>query len=209
MKKLFKIFAIILIFPVMILLGCRNNQKTAETGSDTKKTAEPTGEDLVKRGEYLVTIASCNDCHSPKEDSPQGPQIIKERMLSGFPAEQTIIEGDPEVLKAGWILFVADLTSASGPWGVSFAANITSDQTGIGNWTEENFIRALREGKYKGLENARTLLPPMPWQNIGKAKNEDLQAIFAYLKSTPPVSNIVPAAIIAGEQNDNQVVPKK
>ncbi|HEX2975588.1 MAG TPA: hypothetical protein VHO68_06595, partial [Bacteroidales bacterium] len=60
---------------------------------------------------------------------------------------------------------------------------------------------------YKGIENSRTLLPPMPWQNFGNAKDEDLRAIFAYLKSTPPVSNIVPAAIIA-DQNNNQVVTK-
>jgi mono/diheme cytochrome c family protein len=208
MKKLINIIAALLIFPLISFTGCKNNQKSTETSQDTKKTAEPAGEDPVKRGEYLVTFGGCNDCHSPKENGPQGPQVIKERMLSGYPVERPIMQGDPEVLKKGWILFVPDLTSASGPWGVSFAANLTSDQTGIGNWTEENFLRALKEGKYKGIANSRTLLPPMPWQNFQNAKDEDLKAIFAYLKSTPPVSNIVPAAVIAGE-NNNQAEPKK
>lgn len=99
---------------------------------------------------------------------------------------------DPELIKKGWILFDADLTAAAGPWGVSFAANLTSDQTGIGNWTEENFRRALKEGKYKGLEGSRMLLPPMPWANFTGIGNEDIKAIFQYLKSTKPVSNVVP-----------------
>jgi hypothetical protein len=93
----------------------------------------------------------------------------------------------------GWSLFAPDLTSAVGPWGASFAGNITSDATGIGNWTEENFIRALRKGKYKGLENSRDLLPPMPWFVYKNMTDEDLKSIFAYLKTTKPVENVVPA----------------
>lgn len=69
---------------------------------------------------------------------------------------------------------------------MSFAANITSHETGIGNWTEEQFIRALREGKYKGLPNGRLLLPPMPWPYYGQLNDEALRAIFAFLKSTKP-----------------------
>ena len=100
---------------------------------------------------------------------------------------------------SGWILMNEDITAAAGMWGISFAANLTSDQTGIGNWTEENFKRALKEGKYKGLEGGRMLLPPMPWQNFANIKDEDVKAIFAYLKSTKPVNNLVPQPVAFGD----------
>ena len=91
------------------------------------------------------------------------------------------------------MLFGGDLTSAVGPWGVSFSANISSDETGIGNWTEAAFINAMRHGKIKGLDNNRDMLPPMPWNNFAKFSDDDLKSIFAYLKSTTPVTNVVPA----------------
>lgn len=191
MKKL--LLFLFLIPSIVVLIGCGNQEAKV---SETQETTEMTADQLVTRGEYLVNFAGCHDCHSPKEQSGQEMVMIKERLLSGYPAEKTIIQGDPEVLKQGWILFIPDLTSASGPWGVSFSANLTSDQTGIGNWTEENFIRAMKEGLYKGIPNSRQLLPPMPWQNFANAEDDDLRAIFAYLKSTTPVNNIVPAAII-------------
>ncbi len=80
-------------------------------------------------------------------------------------------------------------------WGVSFAANITSDQTGIGNRTEENFKRALKEGRFKGLEGSRMLLPPMPWTNFIKLADEDARVIFIYLMNTSPVKNVAPEPI--------------
>jgi hypothetical protein len=85
-----------------------------------------------------------------------------------------------------------DLTSCVGPWGISFAGNLTSDETGIGNWTEENFLRAIKKGKYKGLENSRPLLPPMPWFVYKNMSDEDLKSIFAYLKTVKAVENVVP-----------------
>jgi hypothetical protein len=88
-----------------------------------------------------------------------------------------------------------DLTSFTGPWGRSFAANLTSDQTGIGNWTEAQFRKALTQGKFKGVDNSRPLLPPMPWQNFVNLKEDDLRAIFLFLKNTKPVNNVVPAPV--------------
>jgi hypothetical protein len=105
-----------------------------------------------------------------------------------------IAKVDGDVLKS-WVLFNQSLTAFVGPWGVSFAANISSDETGIGNWTEEQFFKAIREGKYKGMDNTRPMMPPMPWTQYRTATDEDLRAIFAYLKSTPPVENRVPAPI--------------
>ena len=190
MKKVVRFSVMLLITLVLLLTGCRNNSKTAAPESAGLSAAQ-----LVQRGEYLVTIMGCNDCHSPKEMGPQGPVLIADLILSGYPAARPFEKVEPELIKKGWILFNADLTAAAGPWGVSFAANLTSDQTGIGNWTEENFKRALKEGKYKGLEVSRMLLPPMPWSNFAVISDEDISAIFQYLKSTKPVSNVVPAAI--------------
>ena len=150
-----------------------------------------TPDSLVKRGEYLVTVMGCNDCHSPKVFGPQGPMPDPEKLLSGHPAEMPIGPVDSVVLK-DWMLFNMMTTSAVGPWGVSYAANLTSDATGIGNWTLDQFKKALREGKYKGLDGARPLLPPMPWPNFSRLSDEDTEAIFAYLKSTKPIQNIVP-----------------
>jgi mono/diheme cytochrome c family protein len=117
-------------------------------------------QELIKRGEYLMTIGACHDCHSPKIMTPEGPMPDPTRLLSGHPKDEKIaaIEG-----QENWILFSENLTAFVGPWGVSFSANLTPDDTGTGNWTFEQFKTALRKGKYKGLETGRDLLPPMPW----------------------------------------------
>ena len=152
-------------------------------------------EDLIKKGEYLVTTIGCNDCHSPKKMGERGPEIIPELMLSGYPGDRPVQKVSAEALNSGWGLFNPDLTSFVDPWGQSFAGNLTSDPTGIGNWTEEQFKKALTQGKFKGIDGGRILLPPMPWTNWVNMKDEDVKAIFLYLKSTPPVRNIVPAPI--------------
>ncbi len=179
-----------LVCAAVMLSGCKNNAKQT-----TPEIVKPTGEELVKRGEYLVTTMGCNDCHSPKKMGPQGPELIEDLLLSGYPADRPLLKVEMAAIKSGWVLLVPDLTAAAGPWGISFSGNITSDQTGIGNWTEDNFKRALKEGKYKGLEGSRTLLPPMPWQNFLHISDDDVSAIFAYLMSTKPVKNVVPFAI--------------
>ena len=170
------------------VISCNNTQASPE-----RKTAGMDSTEKVKRGEYLVSIIGCDDCHSPKRMGPMGPEIIPELRLSGYPSSRPIMKADTSVVNQGWAMFVPDLTSSVGPWGVSFSANLTSDETGIGNWTEENFLRAIREGKYKGLETSRPLLPPMPWFVYKNMKDEDLKSIFAYLKTVKPVENVVPA----------------
>ncbi len=123
-----------------------------------------------------------------------GPEPDMERRLSGHPAKMPLGNINPEELKS-WMLFNQNLTAFVGPWGVSYAANLTSDESGIGSWTERQFIKSMREGKYKGMDNTRPLLPPMPWPNFSKATDEDLKAIYAFLKSTKPIENVVPAPI--------------
>jgi mono/diheme cytochrome c family protein len=187
MKMKFIFSGLSLTFAIVLFTGCKSNVKPA-----VPEVAQPTQEQLVQKGEYLVTIMGCNDCHSPKKAGPQGPMIIAELMLSGYPADRPLPKVNAQAMKDGWMLMNEDMTAYSGPWGVSFAANLTSDQTGIGNWTEVNFKRALKEGKYKGLEGSRMLLPPMPWTNFTTLNDDDAKAIFAYLKSTKPVKNVIP-----------------
>jgi len=152
---------------------------------------------LVRRGQYLVNAIGCDDCHSPKKMGPHGPEVDSAHRFSGYPAGRPLPGFDAGTAK-NWILFGGDLTSSVGPWGVSFAANISSDPTGIGNWTEAQFIRCIREGKWKGLEQGRPLLPPMPWENFRKLSYEDLRCIYTYLKTTKPVNNSVPQPIPPG-----------
>jgi hypothetical protein len=152
----------------------------------------PTTMELTERGKYLVNIMGCHDCHSPKLMGPQGPYPDPDRLLSGHPSSEPLPPLDPNA-NPGWAHLTMGLTAANGPWGTSFAANLTSDESGIGNWTEEQFKRAMKQGLYKGLEGSRPLLPPMPWQNFKDITDEDVHAIFTYLKSTKPVANVVPA----------------
>ena len=157
-------------------------------------------DDMVARGKYLVdTIGGCADCHSPKIFTDKGPEPDMAKFLSGHPAGSELPEIDPNLVTPDkWMLVNPQLTAFVGPWGVTFAANLTPDeQTGIGLWKEENFIQAMRTGKHMG--TGRLIMPPMPWFNLAKATDEDLQAMFAYLKSLPPVKNLVPGPMPLAE----------
>lgn len=187
---------IILFSMIATLVSCEQKKSTAET--EMLQEVKPTEIPDVKRGQYLVEAMGCEDCHSPKKMGQHGPELIEELRFSGYPETRPSPTIDKANMAAGWVLMNADLTSAVGPWGQSFAANISSDATGIGNWTEEHFITAMRKGKSKGLENGRDILPPMPWPGIGKLNDEDLKSIFAFLQSTTPVKNIAPNNVPPG-----------
>jgi len=145
----------------------------------------------VERGKHLVTVSGCHDCHTPLKAGPKGPEPDMSRMLSGHPAELAMPPA-PALPPGPWAVTVAaTLTAWAGPWGVSFTANLTPDEeTGIGAWDEAMFIQAIRTGKHLG--GGRDILPPMPWQAYREYSDEDLKAIFAYLKSIPPIKNAVP-----------------
>jgi mono/diheme cytochrome c family protein len=168
--------------------------------ASTALAADPkASKDAVERGRYLVFLGGCNDCHSPKTFTPEGPVPDQARLLSGSPAGSKLPPIDMKALQPGyWYLMAPDMTAYVGPWGQSFAANLTPDeQTGIGLWSEDIFIKALRTGKHMG--EGRTILPPMPWQDFNKVSDEDLRAIFAYLKSLPPIKNAVPQPVAPGD----------
>ena len=176
----------------LYITSCTNsNQKS---NADNKVVAAKP-EDIVNHGKYLVAVMGCNDCHSPKKMGANGPEVIPELMLSGYPSDRPIVKFEDKRLKTGFAMFYPDLTAAAGPWGVSFAANLTPDETGIGTWTEEQFKKAFMQGKYMGLDGTRMLLPPMPWFNFAALTNDDAHAIFMYLKSIKPVKNAVPPAV--------------
>jgi mono/diheme cytochrome c family protein len=175
------------------LNSCDSAKSNSQTTTDNTANTPLSKDSLVKRGNYLVSIIGCNDCHSPKHMGPHGPEIDSLNMLSGFPSSRPVPVAGANDIQNGLIVFNGDLTAAIGPWGTSFAANITSDETGIGTWTEEQFKNALRHGKSKGMDNGRMIMPPMPWQNFSHLTDADIQAIFYYLKSTKPFRNVVPA----------------
>ena len=167
-----------------------------ETASTSEKK-ELSGEELLKRGDYLINSGGCDDCHSPKTFGPEGPVPDMSKRFSGAPADARLPPIDPKATQpGGWLLFSPDLTVGVGPWGISFAANLTPDSaTGIGAWTEEMFIQAMRKGKHMGQNGGRPILPPMPWPSIGKHTDEDLKAMFIYFKSQTAISNRVPSAV--------------
>jgi hypothetical protein len=187
------ILVALFVLSVTLLSSCMDNSSPKGSSSTQPSLSK---EDLIKKGEYLVTTIGCNDCHSPKKMGERGPELIQGLMLSGYPGDKPVPKVNIDVFKSGWGgMFTPDLTSFVGPWGETFAANLTPDQTGLGNWTEEQFKKALTQGKYQGIDGGRVLLPPMPWQNWTNMKDEDVKAIFAYLQSIPPVKNTVPLPI--------------
>lgn len=149
---------------------------------------------LAERGSYLVTAMGCNDCHTPLVLGPDGPAPDMSRMLSGHP-ESLAMPAAPKLPEGPWGVVVSStLTAWNGPWGTTFASNLTPDiQTGLGAWTVEDFVAALRTGRHMG--RGRPILPPMPWQSISKLTDDDLRAVFAYLRTVPAVSNRVGEAL--------------
>jgi hypothetical protein len=184
--KAAKVLVALLALPVAGLMLAAKSPKDAPTTQ-------------VARGKYLVQFGGCNDCHTPLKMTDRGPVPDLARELSGHPED---IQLPPPELKAGpWFAATAGMTAWAGPWGISYAANLTPDRnTGIGIWTEAMFIKAMRTGKHMGA--GRDILPPMPWQSVAGLTDEDLKALLAYLRTVPPVVNHVPQPVgPQGESN--------
>lgn len=184
---------------LVLLASCRKEEAAAPretrsapaaTEAQSAASASSASTDLVGGGRYLVTIMGCNDCHTPYKMGRTGPEPDMTRMLSGHPEDLKM--PPPPKLEMPWAMVgSATNTAWAGPWGVSYTPNLTPDQnTGIGIWTEDMFIRAMRTGKHMG--TSRPILPPMPWPWYAKMRDDELKAIFAYLKSIPPIHNRVP-----------------
>lgn len=125
----------------------------------------PDKTDKVKYGQYLVTIASCGDCHTPM--GPQGPDFSK--------------------MFAGGTMF-------DNPFFKVAVSNITPDSaTGIGTWTEEAFVNKFKSNASDEVVNSNPGRNNsfMPWYMYGKMNEEDLKAIYAFLRTVKPVTNKV------------------
>ena len=125
----------------------------------------PPAGDRVAQGEYLVHIGGCRECHTPMDDSRQP---LPGRLLAG---------GTPFAVPNGV---------------VARAANLTPHTSGIGAWTEEDFVQrfknAAAEPKPVASDEFNT---PMPWQAYSGMTTEDLGAIYAYLRTIPAVDQVV------------------
>jgi mono/diheme cytochrome c family protein len=155
-------------------------------------SAPPAAAEFMARGEYLVNILGCNDCHTPMAMGPDGPAPDMTRMLSGHPEGLELAFPEPMPTMPWAMVGSATNTAFAGPWGISFATNLTPEEvTGMGIWTEDMFVKALRKGRHMGV--SRPIMPPMPWPAYGQMTDDDLRAVFAFLKSIPPIRNRVPA----------------
>lgn len=192
-----KVFTLVRLVGLLAVASCAPRD-TGTQGSAAGSTAAEAGSaapaaNAVERGKYLVAITACNECHTPFTMGPQGPMPDMTRMLSGHPA--AVVLSDPPAPTGDWVMSGnATNTAFAGPWGITYAPNLTPHETGLGVWTEEMFIKALREGKHMGV--GRPILPPMPWTAYSQMTDDDLRAIFTYLKTIPPIDNVAPQAQI-------------
>jgi hypothetical protein len=152
--------------------------------------AAPSADDLQARGKYIVSTSGCHDCHTPWHPTPEGPKPDFSRALSGHP--EGLDMGAAPQPAMPWVMTVGATNNAfAGPWGVSYAANLTPDrETGLGKWTARTFIDTIRTGRHLG--RGREILPPMPVPVYRNFTDQDLTAIFAYLQSIPAIRNRVP-----------------
>lgn len=177
-------------------LVCAACQSGTGSTTDEAKTPAPSmqasaPQSFVERGRYLTNFGGCNDCHTPLKMGSNGPEPDMTLEWSGHP--EALKMPPPPKLPAGpWNWIGAGTNTAfAGPWGVSFSANLTPDSdTGLGIWTDDLFLKAIRSGKHFG--TSRPIMPPMPWVFYAQMSDEDLKAIFAYLRTVKPVKNHVP-----------------
>jgi mono/diheme cytochrome c family protein len=172
---------------VAVRLG---SAERAEARAGDVQTREEQRLARVARGKYLVATSACTDCHTPMKLGPNGPEPDLSRMLSGHP-EHVQMPPAPKLEGLWNVSAAATMTAWSGPWGTSFTANLTPDrETGLGTWTEDNFVQTIRRGRHLG--SGRPILPPMPIPVYSQMNDEDLKSIFAYLQTIPAVKNRVP-----------------
>ncbi|HVE48983.1 MAG TPA: diheme cytochrome c-553, partial [Casimicrobiaceae bacterium] len=161
----------------LLVLATTSGPVVAADAAPAKGKADP---NKLARGKYLVTVAGCNDCHTPWKMGAKGPEPDMTRMLSGHSESDKL--PPPPKPEGPWIVSAAATNTAwSGPWGVSFTANLTPDaETGLGKWTQRNFTDTIRTGRHMG--RGRQILPPMPIPMYKNFTDGDLEAIFSYLQ---------------------------
>jgi mono/diheme cytochrome c family protein len=193
-QKTFTAAVMTLIVSAVLALAVLPLAARGKNTPPAKSASVPAQADLQKRrearGGYIVSTAGCHDCHTPWKMGPKGPEPDMSRALSGHP--ESVKLPPPPKLTGAWVWAASGTNTAfSGPWGVSYTANLTPDKmTGIGIWTEDIFVKTIRSGRHWGV--ARPILPPMPWSVYRNLTDEDLKSVFAYLRTIKPVKNQVP-----------------
>jgi mono/diheme cytochrome c family protein len=181
-----------------VVCACSNpgqaGRPDAARESDAAAEQAQTEQTRLERGKYLALVGGCNDCHTPFKLGPNGPEPDMSRMLSGHPQE--LVMPPPPAVREPWQwVGSATNTAFAGPWGVSYAINLTPDQeTGIGLWSEQVFVNAIKTGRHMGV--GRPIMPPMPWPTYSQMSDDDLKAIFAYLKTVEPRKNKAPEGVV-------------
>jgi len=192
-RKAMLLGAIFSLITVVTVIGCNKTADTKNASMADAAAAKP-AMSPAERGKYLVSsVAGCGDCHTPWKMGEHGPEQDMSRMLSGSP--EGMVMKAPK-LDMPWMGAIsATFNAFATPAGIAYAKNLTPDSTtGIGKWDETTFILALRNGKDMG--TGRMILPPMPWQNFKNMTDEDLKAIYAYLRTIPAVHNMPPEAVV-------------
>jgi cytochrome c1 len=180
-----------LAFAAIFFPGCSEN-KPAEnktTSTATEKSSFGGYESQVKWGEHLVAIGGCNDCHTPKKMTAMGPVDDTTLILSGHPEQMASPDVDRKAMEGKGLVVTSDFTAWIGPWGISYSANLTPDETGTANWTESQFLYAIKNRVSKGLPGSRPLMPPMSMMPVKNMTDDELKAIFAYLRTVKPIKN--------------------
>lgn len=161
----------------VLAVSCGGQKAETPADSATPGGGTATSMTPVQRGEVLAYTSGCHDCHTPGT-------------LYGAPNFERLLSGS----ELGW----------HGPWGVTYARNLTPDvETGLGGWTDDEVVRALRSGVRK---DGSAILPPMPWQNYARLSEEDMGALIAYLRSVPAVKHVVPARTPPGQKPTGAVL---
>jgi len=180
-----------MVFTAACFMQCADNKKDSPVSESVPAGKNSFGgyESQVKWGEHLVTIGGCNDCHTPKKMTATGPADDSSLLLSGHPEKMPAPDVDRKQMESKGLVVTSTFTSWVGPWGITYSANLTPDDTGLGNWTESQFLYALKNSISKGLSGGRPLLPPMSMMPVKHMTDDELKAIFAYLKTIKPVKN--------------------
>lgn len=153
----------------------------------------------VEIGQAIVEGWNCSFCHTPQIQSPDGKLISDpKRFMSGHPASEEVpTVPDMIISSPEWMEFLDNLDSTV--WATDnmlvFSANLTPDkETGIGNWTEVEFVDTIREGRHRGIE--RRIKYPMPWRELSELSDEELLSVYEYLMTLEPVKNKVPVSVV-------------
>lgn len=194
MKKRVSFLAIssfvIIAFMSVLAISCQKEKPGEEIAYSTER---------LEIGQAIVEGWNCTFCHTPQIQGPDGRFIPDpQRFMSGHPADEIIpTVPDMVITSPEWLEFLDNLDSTV--WATDnllvFSANLTpDDETGIGTWTEVEFVETIRQGRHRGIE--RRLKYPMPWQELSEVSDEELLSVYEYLMTVEPVKNKVPPSIV-------------